>query len=94
MKTIAHFIGNGWPSHNSYVPQSVGEYYRGRASLSVTDGVIVYKFQIVVPPKMRVDTLQRRHESHQGISKCRERAANAAWWPGISRDIKNVHRSV
>ena len=24
IKSIAHFIANGWPSHNSYVPQSVG----------------------------------------------------------------------
>ena len=88
MKLLAHFIANGWPRHNSCVPQSVGEYYRERGSLSVTDGVNVYKRQIVVPPKMRDDTLRRLHESHQGISKCRERTANVVWWPGVSRDIK------
>ena len=46
-------------------------------------GVVTYKLQIV----MRDDALRRLRESHQGISKCRERAASAIWWPGISHDI-------
>ena len=88
MKSITDFIANGWPSHESAVPHSVRDYYRERALLSLNDGVVTYKLQIVMPSKMRDDALRRLHESHQGISKCRERAASAIWWPGISRDIK------
>ena len=88
MKSITDFIANGWLSHESTVPHSVRDYYCERALLSLNDGVVTYKLQIMMPPKMRDDALLRLHESHQGISKCRERAASAIWWPGISRDIK------
>ena len=88
MKSITDFIANGWPSHESAVPHSIRDYYRERALLSLNDGVVTYKLQIVMPPKMQDDALRQLHESHQGISKCRERTASAIWWPGISRDIK------
>ena len=80
MKSIIDFIANGWPSHESAVPHSVRDYYRERALLLLNDGVVTYKLQIVMPPKMRDDALRRLHE-------CRERAASTIWWPGISRDI-------
>ena len=88
MKSITDFLANGWPSHESAVPHSVRNYYRERALLSLSDGVVTYKLQIVMPPKMRDDALRRLHKSPQGISKCRERAASAIWWHGINRDIK------
>ena len=88
IKSITDFIANGWPNYESAVPHTVRDYYRERALLSLSDGVVIYKLQIVMPPKMRDDALRRLHESHQGISKCRERAASAIWWPDVSRDIK------
>jgi len=87
MKSITDFIANGWPSHESADPHSVLDYYRERALLSLNDSVVTYKLQIVMPPKMRDNALRRLHESHQGISKCRERAASAIWWPGVRHDI-------
>ena len=72
MKVIASFIENGWPRHERSVPHSVRDYFRERSSLSISDGLIIYNLQIVVPPNMRADILQHLHETHQGISKCRE----------------------
>ena len=90
MKSITDFIANRWPSHESAVTSSVRDYYRERALLSLNDGVVTYKLQLVMPPKMRADTLLRLRETHQSISKCRERAASAIWWPGISHDKKRL----
>ena len=87
MKVIACFIENGWPRHERSVPHSVRDYFREHSSLSISDGRIFYKLQIVVPPNMRSDILQRLHETHQGISKCRERAAASVWWPGIGKAV-------
>ena len=87
IKSITDFMANEWPSHENSVPHCVRDYYRERALLSLNDGV-TYKLQIVMPPKMLDHALRRLHESHQGISKCRERVASAIWWSGISRDIK------
>ena len=36
---------------------TVGDHYRERALLSLNDGVVTYKLQIVMPPKMRDDAL-------------------------------------
>ena len=39
---------------------------------------------------MRIDVLDRLHDAHQGIKKCRERAKTSVWWPGLSQQLKEV----
>ena len=51
MKVIASLIENGWPRHERSVPHSAREYFRERSSLSISDGLIIYKLQIVVHPE-------------------------------------------
>ena len=42
---------------------------------------------------MRLDVLDKIHQGHQGIVKCRSRAKQSVWWPGISREILDMVKS-
>jgi transposase InsO family protein len=39
---------------------------------------------------MRNDVLVKLHEGHQGVVKCRERAQQSVWWPGLSQQLNEV----
>ena len=45
---------------------------------------------MVMPRCVRLDTLKIIHEGHLGISKCRSRANQAVWWPGLSKQIDEM----
>ena len=34
--------------------------------------------------------LEKLHEGHQGNVKCRRRAVQSVWWPGVSKNIKEL----
>ena len=38
---------------------------------------------------MRLE-IDKIHEGHQGIAKCREPVKGSVWWPGLSREIHDL----
>ena len=61
----------------------------GRAELSVVYVKMIYHHRLVIPSSLQSEVLERIHDSHQGMTRCRERANMSVWWPGISRDIQS-----
>ncbi len=88
LQTVERFITKGWPEYAKSVPNSAQSFYKWKDSLSVSDGLIVLGNRMVIPKTMRHEMLGRIHDGHQGLSKCRARAQEAVWWPGISEDLR------
>uniref|UniRef100_A0A8C5D830 Gypsy retrotransposon integrase-like protein 1 n=1 Tax=Gouania willdenowi TaxID=441366 RepID=A0A8C5D830_GOUWI len=48
---------------------------------------------IVIPRTLRAEILQKIHDGHQGLTKCRDRANASVWWPGLFVEVKNTVES-
>lgn len=66
------------------------QYYNIRSELSVINGLLHRKNQIVIPQSLRKEMLKRLHEGHLGMEKCKRRARTAVYWPGINTDIDKM----
>ncbi|KAL6491496.1 hypothetical protein MHYP_G00018410 [Metynnis hypsauchen] len=88
--SVMKLIRNGWPEHLSSVPDSAREYTQVKSELSVYDGLVLIGSRIVVPQVMRNEILQKIHEGHQGLVKCRDRAKSSVWWPGLSKQLSEL----
>ena len=82
-------IQAGWPETKRQIPHSIREYWESRDELAVLDGVIYRGMKIVVPPSMRPAMLALIHGTHLGIVKCKQRAREALYWPGMSAQIED-----
>ncbi|KAG1938993.1 retrotransposable element [Pimephales promelas] len=81
---VAHCVNNGWSK--GVCPQ----FFPVRAELCMSEGLLLRKNRIVIPQTMRKDMLQRLHEGHLGVEKCKRRAREAIYWPGINKDIEET----
>jgi len=90
---VMQYTVNGWPQYRSDIPEQYSRFHDVRAHLSVASGLLLYENQIVIPHEMRQCTLERIHDGHMGVTKCRERAKSSVWWHGMSKDISDMVES-
>ena len=89
---LKEFILEGWPEKYK-ISDSLKPYWNFRGELNLVQNVILKSVQILIPSAMRLDVLDKIHQGHQGIVKCRSRARQSVWWPGISREIQDMVQS-
>ena len=71
-------------------PHSIRKYFGFRDEHAVLDGIVYEGLNIVVPLSLRQDMLAQIHESHQGITKCKQRAREKLFGPGMCSEIEKM----
>lgn len=62
------------------------------SKLSVVEGVLLKGYKVVVPAVMRGDILNRIHQRHMGLSKCKARTLRFVFWQGLNADATALVR--
>ena len=85
-RLVMQYYWSGWPNKKK-LPEIMRPYASVSAELSVEKGLLLRGSRIIIPSALRQDILTRLHTGHQGIMKCRERARQSVWWPGLSAHL-------
>lgn len=83
------YIINGWPNSGSSFTGEMAKLYANRDRLTVYGDMVMFDSRIYIPFNLRDKYLSFCHEGHQGIEKCRRRARQLFWWPGLSVEIED-----
>ena len=79
---LKQYCLNGWPE--TWKIKGLVKCYRQVSSeIAIQDN----------PSLLRQEILDKIHTGHQDIHKCRKRARQSVWWPGISRQLEDLIHS-
>lgn len=88
LSSVMDYYYQGWPNVKNQVAAIVRPYWSFRDELHDIDGVLFRNDRVVIPLSLRKEMLKRIHEGHLGIEKCKKRARDAIWWPGMGAEIE------
>lgn len=90
-KVITH-VQQGWPIHKGQCQADIQPFWDFRGNLTFINGLLLKYSRIVIPSILRVSVLDKIHEGHQGIDKCKRRAQDNIFWPGLNQQIDRIVR--
>uniref|UniRef100_A0A1A7X3E1 Gypsy retrotransposon integrase-like protein 1 n=1 Tax=Iconisemion striatum TaxID=60296 RepID=A0A1A7X3E1_9TELE len=79
----------GWPDY-SHLTGPIKTYWPHRDTLTVHEDLLLKGTRLVIPSALRISVLTALHEGHQGMVRCKERARESVWWPGLSGEINDL----
>ena len=90
LQKLINIVKTGWPENKSSVDPQVREYWFIRHEISEQEGLLLRGERLIVPSSLRVEMLRKIHENHLGIEKCKRRARDVLYWPGMNDQIEQI----
>ncbi|KAL7879626.1 hypothetical protein SRHO_G00018800 [Serrasalmus rhombeus] len=90
LKQLKQVVLTGWPQVKQQCVSDIQEYWNCRAELTVVNAVVYKGSKIVMPKSLRKLMLEKVHEGHLGMEKCKRRAREVMFWPRNNQDISDL----
>ena len=87
---LKHTIMQGLPKSIKQVPPVLQPFWTFREELTVEDGLILKGTRIVIQTKQHEAILKLIHGGHLGLNKCKLRAKETVYWPGLNDQLKDL----
>ena len=81
-------VKNGFPKDKRNLPDCIRPYWPYRDELHTESGLLLRSNRVIIPSTKRPEVLRQLHSSHCGISKMKNRARDAVYWPAMDTDIE------
>ena len=88
-QNVQEFCMHGWP-YKAKLGSEEKLHLQVAADITIQKRLLLKCSRLVIPVAMQKTMLGKIHEGHQGITKCRERAKQSVWWPGLSKQIEDL----
>ncbi|CAH2226702.1 jg3211, partial [Pararge aegeria aegeria] len=92
-KILVNYVLFGWPRYRYDADHLVRAHWSYRTSFEYIGGVLFKDNLVFIPRKLRGVMLERVHEGHLGIDRCKRRARDVMFWNGMSRDVEQKVRT-
>ena len=86
-------IMSGFPKNKLDCPAEIREFWNIRDELSFVKGLLLKGLKVIIPKSLRKEMLKKIHQGHLGIEKCRRRACEVLYWPGLNQAISEIVQS-
>ena len=87
---LKHTITHGWPNTIEEVPSEIQPFWTFWEELTVKYGIVLKGICVVIPSKKHQSILQLIHEGHLSLAKCKLRAKDTVYWPGLNEDLEKL----
>ena len=67
---VIKYCRSGWPTKNR-IDEALKPYWEARGELTMHNNLLLYNNRVVVPASLQQDMLEKLHQGHQGIQRCR-----------------------
>ena len=90
LQDLKLIVKASWPEHKQEAPRTTVPYWNCHDEISTANGIMFKGERVIVPKSMQADMLNLIHSSHMGEEKCKRRAKEVLYWPGMNAQIEDV----